>query len=286
MICDDNISFYKMSGCGNDFIVIDNRDLKLPVTHMASWAKALCKKGFGICADGLFFLDDPPKGEDLSYCWHFFNSDGSEGEMCGNASRCAARLAYEIGLAPPAHTFGTQAGPIRANVFENGPQSGQVEVLLPPPTEIILNIRLMLNGRQLTVHSVVVGVPHVVVLVEDIQERDIRPLGEQLNRHELYTPVGINVNFAQITDENHILLRTYERGVFDETYACGTGAAATHVLLNRLGLIGKQANLTTRGGEILTVSLKGDQVFLQGNAKLTFKGEFYLNAMGLNFPPP
>ena len=118
--------------------------------------------------------------------------------------------------------------------------------------------------------------------VEDVEAVDIMKVGPAIRYHKHFAPAGTNVNFAQVVDEKTMLLRTYERGVEDETYACGTGAAATQLLAHTLGLTGDRADLTTSSGEILTVFLEGGDVFLQGAAELTFQGEMYLDPLGLS----
>ncbi|MEF2230712.1 MAG: diaminopimelate epimerase [Pseudodesulfovibrio sp.] len=274
------VPFYKMQGSGNDFIVIDNRALRIPVADMPRWARKVCARAFGVYGDGLFFLeesDDPA----LSYRWHFYNSDGSRAEMCGNASRCAARLAHALGMAPAEHVFGTDAGPIRAKVLTEGPEAGRVKVQLTPPTAIATGIALTVDGQPLTAHFANTGVPHVVVFVDDVSKVEIMDMGPKLRHHGHFAPAGTNVNFAQVVDDATLLLRTYERGVEGETLACGTGASATQLLANRLGLTGAKADLTTTSGEKLTVTVEGGSVFLQGAAELTFKGELYSEAMGL-----
>ncbi|MBG0791209.1 MAG: diaminopimelate epimerase [Desulfovibrionaceae bacterium] len=277
----DSIPFYKMQGCGNDFVVIDNRELKVPESVMADWARAICARAFGVYADGLFFLEESDD-RSLDYRWHFYNSDGSRAEMCGNASRCAGKLAHAIGMAPASHVFGTDAGPIKAQVLLDGPDRGRVKVQLTPPLNTETGINIDVDGQPLTVHFADTGVPHAVVFVDDVQGVDIMDLGPKIRYHERFAPAGTNVNFAQVTDKNSILLRTYERGVEAETYACGTGAAATQLLAYRLGLTNDFANLTTSGGEVLTVFLEGGDVYLQGAAELTFQGEFYLAPLGLS----
>ena len=275
-----SVPFYKMQGSGNDFIVIDNREARIPEGDMPRWAQKVCARAFGVYGDGLFFLDESDDPA-LDYRWHFFNSDGSRAEMCGNGSRCAGRLAHAIGLAPAEHVFGTDAGPIKAKVLTDGPDAGRVKVQLTPPKGIETDIELDVDGRPLTVHFADTGVPHVVVFVDDVESVDIMDLGPKLRYHERFAPAGTNVNFAQVMDRETMLLRTYERGVEGETYACGTGAAATQLLANTLGLTGRQATLTTTGGDQLTVFVEGETVFLQGAAELTFKGELYLEPMGL-----
>ena len=275
-----SIPFYKMQGCGNDFVIIDNREAKIAESDMPKWAEKVCARAFGVYADGIFFLEETDVPE-LDYRWHFYNSDGSRAEMCGNASRCAGKLAHAIGLAPAEHTFGTDAGPIKAQVLLDGPDAGRVKVQLTPPQKVETNIEIEVDGEPLTIHVADTGVPHVVVFVEDIENYDVTGMGAKIRYHDYFAPAGTNVNFAQVKDDSTMLLRTYERGVEDETYACGTGAAATQLLANKLGLTGDHADLTTTGGEVLTIFLEDGNVFLQGAAELTFKGELYLEALGL-----
>mgnify|MGYP000471764126 CR=1 FL=1 len=276
-----SVPFYKMQGCGNDFVVIDNRELGLSRAEMPRWAKKICARAFGVCADGLFFIDEAPEDSNMAYCWHFYNNDGSRAEMCGNASRCVGRLAYTLDIAPAEHVFGTDAGPIRAKVITEGPERGQVKVQLTPPRGTETDIALSLDGRELTVHFVDTGVPHAVLFVDDAAAEDIATVGAGIRYHERFAPAGTNTNIAQVVDKSTILLRTYERGVEDETYACGTGAAATQYLAHKLGLTDACVRLTTSGGEVLTVSVEDGQPFLQGSAELTFSGDLYLDALGL-----
>ena len=276
-----SVPFWKMQGCGNDFVVIDNRELGIPVADMPDWAKKVCARAFGVYGDGLFFLEDAPEDEGLDYVWQFYNSDGSRAEMCGNASRCVGKLAHAIGLAGEQHTFGTDAGPIKVQVL---PDLDQVKVQLTPPHDERLNIELTVDGEPYSVHFVVLGVPHIAVFVDDVQAVDVKKLGRALRIHEGFAPAGTNVNFVQVVDRSTLLVRTYERGVEDETYACGTGVSSVQFLANRLGLTDASARATTSGGETLTVSLEGGEVFLQGAAEVTFSGRLYLEPLGLKLP--
>lgn len=280
----ESFTFFKMQGCGNDFVAIDNREYRIPVAVMPEWARKTCARAFGICADGLFFLENAPAGSGLDYCWNFYNADGSRAEMCGNASRCAAKLAQRLGLAPAKQLFGTDAGPIRAEVITSGPDAGQVKVRLTPPSRLELHKTIFVNDDPVTVHFVNTGVPHAVVLVNDVASVDVPTLGLTLRYHEAFAPAGTNVNFVQTISPTKLLLRTYERGVEAETYACGTGAAASQLVAHRLGLTGPSAKLTTTGGEVLTVHLDEAGIQLQGNATLVFTGEASLQALGLTLP--
>ncbi|WP_461209502.1 diaminopimelate epimerase [Desulfocurvus sp. DL9XJH121] len=275
------VPFVKMHGSGNDFVLIDNRALTLPQSEMARWAQAICRRAFGVGADGLVFLQDAPAGSEADYVWHFYNADGSRAEMCGNGSRCAARRAVELGLAGPAHVLGTDAGPIRAQVRAEGTA---VKVQLTPPHGLKLGAELDVDGRTYTVHFVNTGVPHAVVQVDDVAAVDVQALGSALRYHQHFAPAGTNVNFIQVTSPESLLLRTYERGVEGETFACGTGAAASALVARELGLTGNAVKLTTSGGEILQIHLEDGTVFLEGPAVKTFQGEMILESLGLELP--
>lgn len=275
-----SIPFVKMHGSGNHFVLIDNRDVAVPREDMADWARAVCRPGFGVGADGLIFLEPAPVGIEADYVWHFYNADGSRAEMCGNGSRCASQWAASLGLAGPEHVLGTDAGPIKAKVLNNN----EVKVQLTPPFDLRLHQDLEVRGRVLTAHSVNTGVPHAVVLSEAVENEDVAHLGETLRYHPAYAPAGTNVNFIQILDRTHMLLRTYERGVEAETYACGTGAAASAIIANALGLVEPQVKVTTTGGEHLQISLENDSVFLQGKAILVYTGLLRPESVGLSAP--
>jgi len=273
----ETVSFYKMHGSGNDFILFDNRSLNLPQEKMSSWARALCPRAFAVGADGMIFLDSTP-ADDLDFVWHFFNSDGSRAEMCGNGSRCASLLASKIGLAGRTQIFGTDAGPIKAMVLEND----QIKVQLTPPKDLRLDISLLLeDGQEVNIHYVNTGVPHVVVVCENVKKVDISRMGKAIRFHRNFSPLGTNVNFIQVTSKNFILLRTYERGVENETFACGTGAAASAVVGGSLGLLNSPVKVTTSGGEGLSIDFSGDEVFLTGKATIVYKAELMPETFGL-----
>jgi len=273
--------FYKLQGCGNDFVALDNRVLRLPESLMAEWAQRICPRAFGVGADGLFFLDRPAAGSDADYRWHFFNADGSRAEMCGNASRCAGRLAFALGLAGERQRLATDAGVVAIQVL---PESGQVKVQLTRPEGLALGARLSVLDRETEVHFVNTGVPHAVIFVSDVREADVAAQGRAVRYHEHFAPAGANVNFAQVLDSGRALVRTYERGVEGETLACGTGVSAVLVVANSLGKTGARVENTTSGGEVLVTSLEDGSVFLQGAAELTVTGELNIPALGLPLP--
>ena len=269
--------FYKMQGSGNDFIVIDNRAKTISPEDMPRWAKTLCPHAFSIGADGIIFLESDDSGQAATR-WHFFNADGSRAEMCGNGSRCATLLAYTLGMAPAKHLMLTDAGTVHAQIF---PEAGEVNVQLTPARDMALNVALDLDGRTWTAHFANTGVPHTVIVTPDVKSIDVKGLGAKVRYHDHFAPAGTNANFIQVVSRGELLLRTYERGVESETYACGTGAAASVAVAHALGLCDPKAKVTTSGGEVLEISVHGSDIFLRGKAQLVYKGEFCPAALGL-----
>ncbi|WP_045212324.1 diaminopimelate epimerase [Desulfonatronovibrio magnus] len=262
------INFFKMQGSGNDFIVIDNNKLRLSPQEMPNLAQKLCPRGFAVGADGMIFLEDSPDA-DLDFVWHFFNSDGSRAEMCGNGSRCASLLAFKIGLAGKNHVFGTDAGPVKAGILD----SGLVKVQLTPARDMRQHIVVDYQGQSYNVFFVNTGVPHAVIIFDDVSQVDVPAFGRFIRMHEEFAPAGTNVNFIEITSNNSIKLRTYERGVEAETHACGTGAAAAAAIANVQKLVESSVEVTTTGGETLIIDLEGEDIFLSGKAQIVYKGQ-------------
>ncbi|MDQ7031116.1 MAG: diaminopimelate epimerase [Desulfonauticus sp.] len=262
-----NIPFYKMQGSGNDFILFDLRDVSVSQDEMSVWAQKLCKRAFSIGADGLIFLENVEQDQ-VDFKWHFYNADGSRAEMCGNGSRCAALLAYLLELAPQKLCFLTDAGVIKAEIKGEN----LVKVQLTAPRDLKLNINLDLEAQRINVHYVNTGVPHVVFFVDDLKAVNVQEMGKQIRFHSLFAPEGTNVNFVQILNQDYILLRTYERGVEAETYACGTGASACVYVGNKLGLLAREVKVETSGREKLGIYLDGETVFLEGQTVLVYRG--------------
>lgn len=270
-------TFYKMQGSGNDFIVIDNRNGSISPAAMPNWATALCPHAFSIGADGLIFIESDDSGRAATR-WHFYNADGSRAEMCGNGSRCATLLAHLLGMAPAEHLMLTDAGTVHARVF---PEAGEVEVQLTPARDLTLDFDLDLGGESFTAHFANTGVPHAVIVSPDVKALDVKRLGAQVRHHARFAPAGTNANFIQVVSRTELLLRTYERGVENETYACGTGAAASVAVAHALGLCEPRARVTTSGGEVLEIGVHGTDIFLRGKAQLVYRGEFCPSALGL-----
>ncbi len=273
------IPFTKMSGTGNDFIIIDHRQPFLAQNELAAFVTAVCRRKFSVGADGLILIES---AEQADFSWQFFNSDGSVAEMCGNGARCAARYAFLNGIAPAAMRFVTLAGEIQAEVVGE-----QVKLTMTPPVNVALDETITVAGVAQTVHSINTGVPHAVLLVDDIRGAQVRDRGREIRRHARFQPAGTNVNFAQVCGERALTLRTYERGVEDETLACGTGAVAGALIAGLRGLVRSPVAVTTSGGEILTIhfTLTGNpaapltDVFLEGPAHVIYQGELHQEAL-------
>lgn len=277
------VECFKMQGSGNDFIIVDNRELRLVPVEMPNWARALCRRAFGVGADGLIFLDTAPDHPGVDYVWHFFNADGSRAEMCGNGSRCAAKLAVELGLAGRRHVLGTDAGPIKAEVL---PDQDLVTVQLTPFHDLQPNLHLTFpNDSQESsweAHFVNTGVPHLVIFSPDVNSLDVQDLGRRFRNHPRFAPGGTNVNFVQVMDRENLLLRTYERGVEDETFACGTGAAASALISQTLYKTGRTVQVRTSGQERLGITIDQNALFLTGQALLVFVAKLNLRSLGLS----
>ncbi len=258
-----------MHGSGNDFILIDNRKRLILPEHAEEAAITMCRRGFGIGADGLILIEESGKAH---FRWRFLNADGSLADMCGNGGRCAARFAYIEGIAPAEMEFETGAGIIKAEV-----KDGEVKLQLPPPHGLALDEELRLRDRTMTVHFLNTGVPHTVIFVNDLESIPVFEIGRLIRHHRKFAPEGTNVNFAEVKDRSSIRIRTYERGVEDETLACGTGAVASAVISALKADTASPIRVETWGGEDLKIyfNIQGEEikeVFLEGKAVLVFTG--------------
>jgi diaminopimelate epimerase len=272
------IPFAKMSGTGNDFVIIDNRRLLVPHGQQAELARRLCRRMFSVGADGVIFIEDSHSAD---FSWQFYNADGSLGEMCGNGARCAARFAYRHNIAGRKMTFATLAGTIEAEV---GEQEDEVRVRMTVPRDFRLGLCLELGGMTRSVDFVDTGVPHAVLLVED-DDVPVAEWGRVVRFHPLFGTKGSNADFVKLLPDGRLKVRTYERGVEAETMACGTGAVASALIgALRLGL-SSPVYIVTSGGEVLTIFFEisagpaADQVFLQGPTRLVYTGELTAEAL-------
>jgi diaminopimelate epimerase len=271
--------FSKMSGSGNDFIFMDHREVPWEQWDLPEMARKLCRRGMSVGADGLVLLI-PPKDPANDFAWRFFNADGSEGEMCGNGSRCAARFAVRKGLAAPRMRFETLAGVMEAQVEED-----QVRVRISDPSEIVKEVTVLLPGQAHKLVCINTGVPHAVSFVPDVAAVDVVSLGRAIRNHGAFAPRGTNVDFVETVDSRTLRIRTYERGVEDETLACGTGAVASAMAAHLTGKATPPVSVITRSGKRLGVDfqLQGEtygQVFLEGDAMFIYDGVILPDAYG------
>jgi diaminopimelate epimerase len=193
--------------------------------------------------------------------------------MCGNGGRCAARFAYLKGIAGERMAFATLAGTMKAEVHADG----TVKLQLTAPQDLRLDYPIHLDDKELFVSSVNTGVPHAILLTDHVDGAPVEKLGRPIRRHKMF-PKGTNVDFVEIVDRENVRIRTYERGVEGETYACGTGAVAAGVVLNAKGLVGGTVNVWTLGGEVVRVYVDGD-VYLEGSARVVYEGTLLPDAV-------
>jgi diaminopimelate epimerase len=264
-----NREFYKMSGSGNDFVFFDMSDGSDPELENPTAIRALSARGTGVGADGVVFLK--PQSDD-SIAIRYYNSDGSLGELCGNATLCAARLAHEIGIVSTSEiSIKTDAGIVAARMSDGLP-----EIDLAPVTEVELEApKIPKLDREENLGFSKVGVPHIVIVDQDVESAEIIQRGSLIRRDKSLRE-GANVNFVSRTEDDKWLIRTYERGVESETLACGTGAVASAILLVEWGKAVSPVVLRTRSGRDLTVTVHREgQVWkpsLKGSADIVFSG--------------
>ena len=271
----NHINFFKMSGSGNDFILVDNRDGSIGGSNIQDLVRKVCRRKMSVGADGFIILQGSAHAD---FAWKFFNADGSEAEMCGNGGRCAARFAYLMGIAGKEMSFETLAGVIRAQVLGE-----RVKLEMTIPKDMDLDQTLLIDGERHAISFIDTGVPHVVKLVEKTDSCDVVHLGRMIRHHEMYKPAGANANFASIGDESSMTVRTYERGVEDETLACGTGAVASVLVAYSKGLVSSPVAVITKGGGILTIHFEPNNtgfqdVFLEGDARVIYEGRLWEDA--------
>lgn len=255
------IDFYKYQGTGNDFIIIDNRSLLFDKTNGKNIAK-LCDRRFGIGADGLILLESHP---DVDFRMVYFNADGNESSMCGNGGRCITAFAKFLGVIDSATTFEAIDGMHKAEVNKN---------------IVSLQMKNVSNIETFDSHSFLdTGSPHHVQLVNNLKDFDVKSNGERLRYGSPYNEVGSNINFVNQISDSKFAVRTYERGVEDETLSCGTGVTAVAIVMHKIGkTISKKITLETEGGELniaFDVTDTGDycNVWLIGPANQVFKGQ-------------
>lgn len=264
--------FFKMSGSGNDFVFVDTRDEPAGPLTSPDVIDAICRRGTGIGADGIVFLEESDRA---TIGMVYLNADGSRADLCGNATLCTARLARELGIvSDEPFTIETDAGVLPARFRDGTP-----EIDLQPVTDVRSDAGIPLERGEQRMGYAIAGVPHLVIVVDDLEAVDVVGRGRPLRRHPTL-PAGANVNFvSQLkAGDGTFGYRTYERGVEAETLACGTGAVAIGVLLTSWGLARSPVRLQTRSGRELGVRLTGSSQAktpsLSGEARIVYRAQF------------
>lgn len=253
------MEFFKYQGTGNDFILIDDRSKTFPAANQAL-IEQLCHRRFGIGADGLILLQNDP---DYDFRMVYFNADGAEGSMCGNGGRCIVRFAHDLGMFEQETQFIAVDGEHTAVVDDEN-----ISLKMSP-------VSGSEDRNGLTFLNT--GSPHVVLFVDDLESLDVVAEGRTIRYSDQFKPRGTNVNFAQVMADNTVFVRTYERGVEDETYSCGTGVTAVALVAHQQLALTSPVGIKTIGGN-LRVSFKQladgqfDAINLIGPAKRVFAG--------------
>ncbi len=267
------IHFTKMTGAGNDFVVVDNRARRIKAG--AKVAKKLCDRRWGIGADGLLLLE---KSRRASYRMMYYNADGSYGGMCGNGGRCIAWFAFVNKIAGKNHEFEALKHVYGARIRKN-----EVTLTMKDPLNLKIGEEITIGSGTLTVNSIDTGSPHVVVSVEKlagdvtVSDVDVLGLGRRLRYDPHFAPDGTNVNFIERAGRNSIRIRTYERGVEDETLACGTGSIASAIVAARIWNLKSPVGVVPKSKMTLSVAFQDkdgilSQVRLSGPASVVFRG--------------
>lgn len=265
------LMFHKVVGTGNDFILVDARRNPFGVNPVQA-ARRWCDRKRGIGADGLLVVL-PSKRNDARM--RIFNPDGSEASMCGNGLRCVAWYLFSLnGIPRRSLSIETGAGTAQAQWVKKE----RVRLFLSPPRRLRLHLKLAVQGKRLTLHTVDTGVPHAALFVKHLDELNLASVGPAIRNHSFFKPAGTNVNGVRVDSAHRISIRTYERGVEAETLACGTGAAASAVVSAALGLVRPPVEVRTASGESLTVDFKQagnrwEALSLEGEAQILFRGE-------------
>lgn len=274
----DKIPFSKFSGSGNDFAVLDNRDGSL--SQAAGWlARRICARRYSVGADGLVLIEN---SAGASFRVRFFNPDGQEFNTCGNGGRCAVRYVFLNGIADRTMTMETNIGIVDAEVTGTS-----VKLKLLGPKEIRLNVSVAIDGKEITGHFVQMGDPHFVMQTKELRQQAFVPLARRISHHEAFGQAGANVHFIEIPARDQINIRSYERGVEDETLACGSGCTATAIATFSSGQCDPPVHFLPQSGIPVSVHFhpekKFQDLYLEGDARLIYSGNLTKEALA-GFP--
>lgn len=271
------IEFTKMQGAGNDFIVIDEFEKELvPEVDKPSFVARVSDRHFGVGCDGVIFIQ---KSEKNDAKFLFYNPDGTKAEMCGNGIRCFAKYVYEKDLAKKDKiAVETLSGVKNIELVIDDGKVKRVTVDMGMPTIEFEAKDVVIEGSMYSITSIGMGNPHAIIFVEDVDKVDVRSTGKKVRNHREEFPRGVNVHFVQRTGDNEFKIRTYERGVEDETLACGTGicASAVAAVKNKHADLNKPLVFHARGGDI-SIDLEVEfmnmmRVHMTGGAEEVFTG--------------
>lgn len=265
------VPFTKYSGCGNDFILVDER-----IPHLPKWSpklvQRLCERGLGIGADGVVLLE---KSATCDVKMRIYNADGSEAEMCGNGLRCLAKFMVDIGFEMKPYTVETLERKLQIEPLQNA-----VKASMGAPQKMQWHIQLKVEEALYQAHFLDTGVPHVVIFVDELAPIPVEELGRKIRFHPHFEPKGANANFAKIVSKQAIAIRTYERGVEKETLACGTGATAAAIAAAHVYGLSPPIAVETKSCDLISIDFsiapsKGIQnVFQTGPVAKHFSGVF------------
>ncbi|CCB90995.1 Diaminopimelate epimerase [Waddlia chondrophila 2032/99] len=268
-----SIPFSKYTGCGNDFILIDNRNQVYP-SEESDLAEHLCDRQFGVGADGVILLE---RSDRADFVMRIFNPDGTEAEMCGNGIRCLGKFLQELGIEGTKFTIEVMGKKYPLSLHDDG----SVSVSMQPAPEISWDIELSIGRKTFHVDFLDTGVPHATLSVEKLSAFDLDAIGPKIRYHEKFMPQGTNVDVYHIdeSDPSLIYIRTYERGVERETMACGTGATACAIIAWTKEQIANPIRIQVASGDILEFKISGslgriDQIVMKGPAEFIFRGNF------------
>lgn len=274
------LAFVKMSGAGNDFVLVDHRVPILEEADKPAFVRGICRRRFGVGADGLILVE-PASRQGADFAMRYFNADGSEGALCGNGTRCAAVFAHEIGAAGRSQSFTTPAGRIRAEVLRPPDRlgyGGAVRVVMARPGAI-RRVRLTdVPGEAASLYVLRVGVPHAVEVVPDVRAVEVERRGRAI-RHHAEFPEGANADFISLDEAaGEIRLRTFERGVEAESLACGTGATAAALIAHRFHGWPAAAPVRMESGDRLRITLSGPAPVMEGPVTRVYEGRVPIRA--------
>jgi diaminopimelate epimerase len=269
------IPFVKMSGSGNDFILIDNRRKILKEEGLKGFVARVCQHRLSVGGDGVILIESSKTAD---FRWRLFNADGGEAEFSGNGGRCAARFAYLKKISGKKLSFETLAGLVKAEIKKD-----RVKIQFPEIKDVRPSRSITVDGQTLQGHFINTGVPHVVHYVGDVDQVEVVGLGRKIRHHSLFQPAGTNVNFVMMLDPHTIRIRTYERGVEDETLACGSGSVAAALITGALDKGRSPISVIQRSGKSLNVYFRChgtafSEVFLEGDAMVIYEGEMWEEA--------